>query len=870
MGKLYKIFARNLVIPLSLFFLLKSFIDVLLGKYLVSPILSNCAPPSYTLDIAALFLLIAFSLPYCFKAFMVKRIPLKAFVLSITILVIYLSYRIPNTPFVFTETKAINSIKIADILFTSPLFVCLAYLWFYLVDFLKKKNCTNVTENTLGFSVDEPITINKDNDLLNRNKFINVIIDKIRNTETKNGSFPIGIVAKWGSGKTSFIKTILNEFTDEEIVKIELDVWKCSNNSQMIEALFKELKKKLGKYSFTINNQLQNYAVSLLKGVKDEGLNSIKNITELILPDVSLARQYENINEEIKQIGKKIIVVIDDLDRLDKKEVYEVIRLIRNTANFANTFFIVAYDRTYILNAIEDINPYQAHYFLEKIFQIEFSLPVISDTILHKEIQQRIEPFLTKADKSGYKMLQERGFTFFEYGDADLTTSFIYNIRDVVRFVNSFKLSYEFVKDEVYFPDFYNLELIKFKHPDLFTMIYKEHHKLFTTDINGAGSFNGSSNTYSLQKTYENGKKTSVSELRTLIESNKKNFKLSDKDIDMVCIAYGSIFPEPNNILSSRKKTLNYHLSALRPSMFDRYFILGIEGKLSEITFSKMRQMPYEDFIKMLEDLVYNQDLSFELSVRFEQIQSFDNKEDFEKIIKGIFHFANLPSPQNRDKRLETINYNGKELATILGKEDLIRFYNNDVNQYREFLTSLLKTNTAVYTYTNDFTNLLLRDCYYYIERVLDKDIISNILLFNFENAITKYSKFSNVLFWHFVRCEKRVHVADTGSSYQVNYPIREEAIRVMRKFILEKDIDGFILYSIKQTPFNKRFIIEGAISTVFKRNEYFVRLINLYKLQSKYKKEFTEFYNLYINDNEKKGVPYEFFKEIPIQLRNE
>lgn len=861
----FKILARYLIAPLSLFFLLKSLIDSLFGKYIVEPILSTCYPSRFTFDIAAFFLLLAFSLPYFIKVFKARRIPFRAFLFSITVLVIYLSYRIPNTPFVLTETKSINRIKLADLFFIIPSFVCFGYLWFR---FKKQHKVEKAAVDILGFAVDEPIEIAKENDLLNRNKFIEVIADKIRNTETKNGSFPIGIVAKWGAGKTTFINTLLTKFKGEEVIKIELNVWKCSSNTQLVETLFKELKEKLEKYSFTINNQLQSYAVSLLKGAKGEGLNSIKNITELIMPDASLAKQYESINEEVKQIGKKIVIVIDDLDRLDKKEIYEVIRLIRNTANFSNTFFIVAYDRNYILNAIEEINPYQTHYFLEKIFQIEFSLPVISDTILQKEIWIRIEPFLTDAARSGYKMLQERGFAFFEYGDADLTTSFIHNIRDVVRFVNSFKLSYEFVKDEVYFPDFYNLELIKFKHPDLFTMIYKEHHKLFTTDREGAGTFYGSSNTYSLQKVYEGGKKTRVSELRVLIENNKHNLKLSDRDIDIVCIAFGSIFPEPGNILSSRKETLNYHLSVLLPSMFDRYFILGIEGKLSEITFSKMRQFPYLDFIKQIDDLVLNQGLANELGERFELVKSFDNKEDFEKIVKGIFHFANLPNTDvNSNRHFKFTGYQDEVLAKLLGAESSIAFFKSK-EEYKDFIFNLLKNHSNRYGYSDEFLRSLLHRSYYYIQNLFTEIEISDLAFENFKNFIVKQDKLTFDLWWLFMNCQVRQKSNDMYGSYELRYPVQENAISIMRKFIWEVDLNTFLHFIIRNgigQPF--QFVIDNHLRFLFKSNELFVWMLKRDSRELTYKEEFLRFYDALTSIEEYKnnGVPLKFFETIPV-----
>lgn len=325
------------------------------------------------------------------------------------------------------------------------------------------------------------------------------------------------------------------------------------------------------------------------------------------------------------------------MDRLDKNEIYEVIRLVRNTANFTNTFFIVAYDRNYLLNAIQEINGYQPYYFLEKIFQIEFTLPPISGEILQKEISKRLDPFLTEKSKVGYRDLLNKEFLFLEEGDADLTHQYIRNIRDVVRFINSFLLSYGFVKDEIYFPDFYNLELIRFKHPDLFSEIYMQHNSFLTTrrDPNRDGENYG--NTFALNYIGEQPNGIDMSYLKKYLTSEKETYKLSENDIDLIDNSFASIFPNYKNITNTRKKTANYYLSVTRPSMFDRYFILGVEGKLSEIEFSKMRQLPISDFLMSLNEISKQQDLIDELGERFEEIKDFDNKEDFEKIITGIF-----------------------------------------------------------------------------------------------------------------------------------------------------------------------------------------------------------------------------------------
>lgn len=854
--------ARYVVIPISIFALFKKGIDKILGTYLVEPILSICSPPNIIFDLAISLLIFCVCIPLYSRLFKGAKVPNKIFFLSLTVLTFYLTYRISSTPFNLTNTAISSRIKLLDIIFLIPLSIIISYGVNLFSTSLKKET---VPINNMGFTIDEPIKISESNDLLNRNKFIDLIVSKIKNTETKNVSFAIGIIAKWGSGKTTFINSLLEKLPSEDMVKIELNVWKCSNNSQIVETLFAELKKALSKYSLTINNKIKEYATTLIKGSKNDGLNGIKNLVDIITPIDSLAKQYEDINKEIKYINKKIVIVIDDLDRLDKKEIYEVIRLIRNTANFANTFFIAAYDRNYILNAIEEINSYQVHYFLEKIFQIEFSLPSISNEILQNEIRIRIEPFLVEIDKEGFKKLQGKEFDSFEFGVSDLTALYIFNIRDVVRFVNSFKLSYEFVKGEICFPDFYNLELIKFKHPDLFSMIYKDHYNFFTTDKESIGAFDGSSNTYTLKMVLEDGQITNTSNLRKFIDSNRVSLKLSDKDISIICSSFSSIFPDSHSIFIPERNAPNDHLAVTNPSTFDRYFILGIEGSLSEIEFSKMRQMPVPDFLALLEDWAIDKGLSYELEQRFHLIQDFDNKDDFKKIITGIFHLANLSGNDSESHRHNFLGYNSVELSKIIGNERNIKLFENE-NEYKEFLFSFLKSNGEKYKYTDQYLRGLILKSYINVGDLFQSDELTRIAVDNFKNSLCKHEKFTYDLWLFFLSC---IESKENVSNHQIKpQNTNEEALTLMRKFICQKDIDSFLEFAIR--PANgdsERSDLHGCVKHTFKSAKLFVYLLKKFKGQSKYKEEFLAFYDLLTNDLDciDDGVPNSFFKIIPI-----
>jgi len=59
---------------------------------------------------------------------------------------------------------------------------------------------------------------------------------------------------------------------------------------------------------------------------------------------------YDDINEIIEKIDRKLFVFVDDIDRLNKAEILETLRILRNIAGFKNVIFICGFDRDYVIN----------------------------------------------------------------------------------------------------------------------------------------------------------------------------------------------------------------------------------------------------------------------------------------------------------------------------------------------------------------------------------------------------------------------------------------------------------------------------------------------------------------------------------------
>ena len=212
-------------------------------------------------------------------------------------------------------------------------------------------------------------------------------------------------------------------------------------------------------------------SLSFLKRIQKSADNKIFN------------EQYISINKSIQKLNKKIVIYIDDVDRLDSKEIIEVLRLIRNTANFGNVYFIVAFERNYVMNAIKGSLASFTGNYLEKIFQLEYYLPISHDAqILESTFYEYLDPYIDEPSKELIKQMRSIVPGFMKPSDIrPVLIPYIKDIRDVKRLINIFTLNYDRIKGNVYLPDYISICLLRLKYPDIYRSLYYNKSRYLTT-----------------------------------------------------------------------------------------------------------------------------------------------------------------------------------------------------------------------------------------------------------------------------------------------------------------------------------------------------------------------------------------------------
>lgn len=271
----------------------------------------------------------------------------------------------------------------------------------------------------------------------------------------------VGIVGTWGSGKTSFINLVrerLKPIDQHEIREdqheiheiIDFNPWMFRGTRDLVFAMcfqlssslrrddkYKDLAKNIVMYGAAVAEIASPRLSGLAKRAHKWAKAKRAHKWAKSLPDLSQLRR--EISNELYELKKPIVVVVDDVDRLEVEDVRQVFKCIRLTAAFPNMIYVVACDRYRTARALnealvpsESSNSSWGQEYLAKILQVTFNIPVVDPAVLESEAKSAIEDVWRSMPDSAI------------VDDADTDTAIatilmplVKNMRDVRRFANA-------------------------------------------------------------------------------------------------------------------------------------------------------------------------------------------------------------------------------------------------------------------------------------------------------------------------------------------------------------------------------------------------------------------------------------------------
>jgi hypothetical protein len=291
-----------------------------------------------------------------------------------------------------------------------------------------------------------------------------------------------GVDGPWGIGKTSFINLATRHWACavDKVIVCRFEPLRYASEPDLADRLIRDLSAAIQREVFApeFRPAASRYS-RLIKGKADVSFLGFKLSVEPSQETVD--ELLDDIDEVLRRIGRRVIIVIDDLDRLDAKTTNSVLFATRRTFKLSQATYVLCYD-TEILSGSQEENS-RAREFLEKFVTVKLSLFVDSSGIrdfLRKDWEKKTNqlgsiPSDTMVNLSS--VLNELANIL----DGDLAASYlplVGNLRKVKRFVNAMLIMQlehsNLGQTDFNRKDLINLILLHLNYPGIFRLIYAE------------------------------------------------------------------------------------------------------------------------------------------------------------------------------------------------------------------------------------------------------------------------------------------------------------------------------------------------------------------------------------------------------------
>lgn len=777
-------------------------------------------------------------------------------IFSLIASLIYLRYRIHGKPWTFTSFNFNPFFKYTDLIFA--LAAGNVLLWSKSFN-PQQKNKASV------FLEDESLGTHKA-DEFGYAPYAKNLANNIQDSHFSK-AFAIGINGKWGSGKTSFIDLVKRELqkNHNDSIHIDFNPWNSNSAKGLIYDFFDSIQEKIRPYHGNLARLLRTYAQKLVDLNSNTITQSIHASVFALTGFESIDTLFNEINTTLQKIDKKIIVYIDDVDRLDKNEIIEVIRLIRNTANFYNAVFIVAYDRNYIVTALEKHTAYNKEQFLEKIFQVEITLPYFNNDILRQKLCDQ----LCQHFSVHHHQIFKEAIIGSKEGTPRYINEWLHTMRDVTRLTNALILNLHNLIEEIDFRDFLRLEILRINFPAVYELLFKDSQKFLH-----ATQSSGQIQQFTIRQFIKDEQKeererwNAKTPFELDLKKNHKSLSVPEHAISDITSLVSDIF----TIKYSYTWQPRTALSVVYPSKFGRYFAYNLlKGNLSEVAFSKARSTGLVQFkLKITEWL--NEELNADLAEKFEQISSFDNQEDFEKIIQAIFHFANHPIENRHPWYGYILGFDGKNLMNKLDNHEnrvANAYYGGENEKLYDFVRSLFTSARPPFLFESRF----LRDVNSEFTHsfALPKNETLQIPINYLKIYTQNINDFDDHVFPLYHCCKYKNFESSGISTYTSTEIIPEAAKQIMRNFVLQKSFDSFLARMIEVEPITrKRFAVSRLVPEIFDNWPNFKKILHDQEDKDhKNLKEFLQFFDESQNQNFANFIEFHFETFVPYYLNH-
>lgn len=344
---------------------------------------------------------------------------------------------------------------------------------------------------------------------------------------SKGDGMVVGLEGRWGSGKTSllnFLRQELNAAASENIHTITVAPWLNGDSATLVMSLLgpiasvlekkeAELSEGKGIFGKLSRKRASNVGalISLYGQKTARRLAPLASFAGLFVPgaeivagalkaggdalevfssaEITPSELKRKISEKIAALDVGFVVILDDLDRLEPEQAVEVVRLVRSVADFPKVAYLMCYDREVLAQALKTgLKVHDGDLFLQKIVQLTFTIPLPEPFDLRTQFRSEAEAIFKKVTGTtpDGDLLEDLASAVDREGIGLATP------REVKLALNGIRFVYPSIADDVYFPDFCRLQLIKTTNFKLYKWL-EEYLSIRSVLVTGDGSITNDS-----------------------------------------------------------------------------------------------------------------------------------------------------------------------------------------------------------------------------------------------------------------------------------------------------------------------------------------------------------------------------------------
>lgn len=323
-------------------------------------------------------------------------------------------------------------------------------------------------------------------DRLDRRQFAVAVADAIAGRSDRS-SIVIGIYGPWGDGKTTVLNWVRTRLERPGVgmVVVPFNPWLIRDELSLLPTFFTTLAAALGRSmggkSKRLAHLLERYG-SVVSGVTlgVPGVSFDPGRTASEIGKAMADRTPEELKAELETIlreeGKRVLVIVDDVDRLDDAEIQMVFKLVKLVAALEGISYLLAFDdervaaalaQRYSAGAIDGPDHEGGFDFLEKIVQVPLRLPKARRKALDHVTLEGLQAALNDA---GIEVTDEDAREFRLRYSEGLAPA-ISSVRTAKRYANAAGFALPLLKGEAHPVDVLTVEGINACYPALYGAI---------------------------------------------------------------------------------------------------------------------------------------------------------------------------------------------------------------------------------------------------------------------------------------------------------------------------------------------------------------------------------------------------------------